>query len=53
MYNFVELHTTEKSNKETAKETLKWDDTKISNPKRPILGNCHIIKGKFPLIISK
>lgn len=32
--NFVELHISEKSNKETTKETLKWVHITISNAKR-------------------
>jgi transposase-like protein len=45
--NFVELHITEKSNKETTKETLKWVHITISNAKRNLLGNYHKIKGKY------
>lgn len=45
--NFVELHITEKSNKETTKETLKWVHITISNAKRNFLGNYHKIKGKY------
>lgn len=45
--NFVELHVTEKSNKETTKETLKWVHITISNAKRNLLGNYHKIKGKY------
>ena len=39
--DFIELHITEKSNKETTKETLKWVHIAISNAKRKLLGNYH------------
>ena len=45
--NFVEIHITEKSNKETTTETLKWVHIAISNAKRNFLGNYHKIKGKY------
>lgn len=45
--DFIELHITEKSNKETTKETLKWVHITISNAKRNLLGNYHKIKGKY------
>ena len=45
--DFVELHITEKSDKETTKETLKWVHITISNAKRNLLGNYHKIKGKY------
>lgn len=45
--NFIELHITEKSNKQTTKETLKWVHITISNAKRNLLGNYHKIKGKY------
>jgi transposase-like protein len=45
--NFVELHITEKSNKETTVDTLKWVHITISNAKRNLLGNYHKIKGKY------
>mgnify|MGYP002795052749 CR=1 FL=1 len=45
--DFVELHITEKSNKETTKKTLKWAHITISNAKRNLLGNYHKIKGKY------
>lgn len=45
--NFVDLHITEKSNKETTEETLKWVHITISNAKRNLLGNYHKIKGKY------
>ncbi|MEN5133466.1 transposase, partial [Elizabethkingia anophelis] len=43
----VELHITEKSNKETTKEILKWVHITISNAKRNLLGNYHKIKRKY------
>ncbi len=45
--NYVELHVTEKSDKNTTKETLKWVHIAISNAKRNLLGNYHKIKGKY------
>ncbi len=45
--DFVELHITEKSSKETTKETLKWVHIFITNAKRNFLGNYHKIKGKY------
>lgn len=45
--DFVELHITEKSDKETTKETLKWVHITISNAKRNLLGNYHKIKRKY------
>ncbi len=45
--DFVELHVTEKSDKQTTKETLKWVHITISNAKRNLLGNYHKIKGKY------
>jgi hypothetical protein len=45
--NYVEIHITEKSNKETTVETLKWVHIAISNAKRNFLGNFHKIKGKY------
>ena len=45
--DFVELHITEKSDKQTTKETLKWVHITISNAKRNLLGNYHKIKGKY------
>ena len=45
--DFVELHVTEKSDKETTKETLKWVHITISNAKRNLLGNYHKIKRKY------
>ena len=45
--DFVELHITEKSDKETTKETLKWVHITISNAKRNLLGNFHKVKRKY------
>jgi hypothetical protein len=45
--DYVELHITEKSDKETTNETLKWVHITISNAKRTLLGNYHKIKGKY------
>jgi len=45
--DYVELHVTEKSDKQTTKETLKWVHITISNAKRNLLGNYHKIKGKY------
>jgi len=45
--DYVELYITEKSSKDTTKETLKWVHIFISNAKRNLLGNYHKIKGKY------
>ncbi len=45
--NFVEVHITEKSDKNTTKTTLKWVHIAISNAKRTLLGTFHKIKGKY------
>jgi len=45
--DYVELHISEKSTKESTKETLKWVHIYISNAKRNLLGNYHKIKGKY------
>lgn len=45
--DLVELHITEKSDKETTTETLRWVHIFISNAKRNFLGNYHKIKGKY------
>lgn len=45
--DFIELHITEKSDKETTKTTLKWVHIAISNAKRNLLGNYHKIKRKY------
>ena len=44
---FVELHITEKSDRQTTKETLRWVHITISNAKRNLLGNYHKIKRKY------
>lgn len=44
---FIELHLTEKSTKETTKDTLKWVHIFISNAKRNFSGNYHKIKRKY------
>lgn len=51
--DFVEIHITEKSNKETTTETLKWVHIAISNAKRNFLGNYHKNKRKISSILSK
>jgi predicted nucleic-acid-binding Zn-ribbon protein len=45
--DYVELHVSERSNKETTEDTLKWVHIFISNAKRNLLGNYHKIKGKY------
>ena len=45
--DYVELHITEKSDKQTTTETLRWVHITISNAKRNLLGNYHKIKGKY------
>ena len=45
--DYVEIHITEKSDKQTTKETLRWVHIAISNAKRNFLGNHHKIKGKY------
>lgn len=45
--DYVELHITEKSSRESTLETLKWVHIFISNAKRNLLGNYHTIKGKY------
>jgi len=45
--DFVELHITEKSDKQTSKETLRWVHITIGNAKRNLLGNYHKIKRKY------
>jgi transposase-like protein len=44
--SLVEIHVSEKSTKQTTKETLKWVHIFISNAKRNLLGNYHKIKRK-------
>ena len=45
--DFVEIHVTEKSNKQTRKEALKWVHIAISNAKRNFAGTYHKIKKKY------
>ncbi|MCK3686326.1 IS1595 family transposase [Maribellus sp. YY47] len=45
--NYVEVHVTEKSTRETTKTTLQWVHIAISNAKRTLLGIYHKIKGKY------
>ena len=45
--DYVEIHVTEKSDKITTKETLKWVHIAISNAKRTFLGIYHKIDGKY------
>ena len=45
--DFVELHITEKSDKQSTKETLRWVHITIGNAKRNLLGNYHKIKRKY------
>ena len=44
---YVDMHFTEKSTKETTCVTLKWVHIAISNAKRNLLGMYHKIKGKY------
>lgn len=45
--DLAELHKTEKLDKETTTETLRWVHIFISNAKRNFLGSYHKIKGKY------
>lgn len=45
--DYVEMHITEKSTKESTADTLRWVHIFISNAKRNLLGNYHKIKGKY------
>lgn len=45
--DYVEMHVTEKSSRETTVTTLKWVHIAISNAKRTLLGIYHKIKGKY------
>jgi transposase-like protein len=45
--DFVELHISGKSDKQTTKETLRWVHIIIGNAKRNLLGNYHKIKRKY------
>lgn len=44
---YVEVHVTEKSTKETTVKSLPWVHIAISNAKRTLLGIYHKIKGKY------
>lgn len=45
--DYVDIHYSEKSTKESAKETLKWVHIAISNAKRTLLGIYHKVDGKY------
>jgi hypothetical protein len=45
--DYVEMHISEKSSKETTKETLKWVHIALSNAKRNFVGTFHKIKKKY------
>lgn len=45
--DYVEMHITEKTSRETTISTLKWVHIAISNAKRTLLGIYHKIKGKY------
>ncbi len=45
--NFVEIHVSQKSTKDTTNSTLKWSHIAISNAKRTFLGVYHKIKGAY------
>ncbi len=45
--NYVDVHVSEKSSKETTVRTLPWVHIAISNAKRNLLGVYHKIKGKY------
>ena len=45
--DYVEVHITEKSRKETTATTLHWVHVVIANAKRTLLGIYHKIKGKY------
>ena len=45
--DYIEMHVTEKSSKESTEETLKRVHIFISNAKRNLLGNYHKVKGKY------
>jgi hypothetical protein len=45
--DFVDIHITEKSDKETTKETLRWVHIAISNAKRNFTGTYYKIKRKY------
>lgn len=45
--DYIDIHVTEKSTKETTIKTLPWVHIAISNAKRNLLGVYHKIKGKY------
>lgn len=45
--DFVDVHITTKSNKETTNTTLKWSHIAISNVKRNLLGVYHMVKSDY------
>lgn len=45
--DYVEVHVSEKSTKETTVKTLPWVHIAISNAKRTLLGIYHKVKGKY------
>jgi hypothetical protein len=45
--DYVDMHVTVKSSKESTEQTLKWVHIFISNAKRNLLGNYHKVKGKY------
>lgn len=45
--DYIEMHVTEKSTKESTKETLRWVYIFISNAQHNLLGNYHKIKVKY------
>lgn len=45
--DYVDMHISEVSNKETTENSLKWVHITISNAKRNLLGNYHKIKRKY------
>ena len=45
--DYLEVHITEKSTKQTTTTPLKWVHSAISNAKRTLLGIYHKIKGKY------
>lgn len=45
--DYVEVHVTEKSSKETTVSTLKWVHIAISNAERNLLGIYHKVEGKY------
>lgn len=45
--DYVDVHMTEKSDKQTTRTTLRWVHIAISNAKKTLLGVFHKIKGKY------